>query len=410
MTGRADAEALDAADPIAAVRARFALPRGVVYLGGNSLGALGTRTGAKVAETVEREWGDGLVSSWNDAGWWDRPLALGDRIGRLVGASAGQIAVCDSTSLNIYKAVGAALQLAPDRRVVVAERDCFPTDRYVLEGLGSTLGDLELRLAGPEPGELAAAIDDSVAAVLVNHVDYRSARRLDVRALTVRAHGHGAVAIVDLAHSAGAIEVALDDWGVDFAVGCTYKYLNGGPGSPAFIYVARRHHDHVSQPLSGWHGHARPFAFTTAYEPAPGVRRFVCGTPPIVAYAALDAALDVWDGVDVLAAFEKGQALVDLLVSLVDERCPELEVASPRDRALRGSHVALRHVHAHSIVRELATRHVVGDVREPDVVRLGLAPLYLRFTDVLVAVDALRDVLDHEPWRNSTSDPRPTVT
>lgn len=410
MTARSDAEALDARDPLLGARDRFVLPDGVVYLGGNSLGALGAATATRVAATIEREWGDGLVASWNGAGWWEKPVALGDMIGRLVGAAPGQIVVGDSTSVNIYKVMHAALDLRGDRRVVLAERECFPTDLYMLEGIRRTRPAIDVRLVGPDPDELAGAVDASVAAVLVNHVDYRSSRRRDIRAVADLAHAHGALAVCDLAHSAGAVEVALDEWSVDFAVGCTYKYLNGGPGSPAFLYGATRHLRDAAQPLSGWHGHARPFELTGEYEPAPGIRRFLCGSPPLVAFAALESALETWETVDLAAVFAKGQALVDLLVTLVDECCPEVEVASPREAADRGSHVALRHRHAYGIVRALAARGVVGDFREPDVVRLGLAPLYLRYVDVVDAVEALREVLDEEPWRRTDEGARPTVT
>ncbi|MDA8290303.1 MAG: kynureninase [Actinomycetota bacterium] len=410
MSRRDEAEALDARDPVASARALFALPEGVLYLDGNSLGPPAAGAASRVEAAVRAEWGEGLVSSWNAAGWWEEPIRLGDRIARLVGAAPGQVAVCDSTSVNLYKVLASALRLAAGRRVVVAERECFPTDRYMLEGLSSVPGALHVRLVGHAPGDLVDGCDESVGAVLVNHVDYRTARRVDLGAVVARAHDVGALVVADVAHSAGAIEVALDDWGVDFAVGCTYKYLNGGPGSPAFVYVASRHLTAATQPLSGWHGHERPFAFTDRYAPAPGIRRFLCGSPPIVAYAALDAALDVWDSVDLRAVVAKGQDLVDLLLDLLDERCPELTVASPRARPERGSHVALRHEGAYDVVRALAARGVLADFREPDVVRVGLAPLYLRFVDVVDAVSVLRDVLDDRPWERAPTGDRATVT
>lgn len=383
------------------MRDRFVLPPGVLYLDGNSLGALPAGV-ADALVAVGEEWGDHLIEGWGADGWWDRPCSLGARLAPLLGAAGDEVVVCDSTSVNIFKAVAAALALVPGRRVVVAERATFPGDLYVLEGLLELLGGYELRLVdGPfdpaSPGAgipLESAIDDATAVVLATHVDFRSAHLHDMRALTELAHRHGAVVVWDLAHSAGAVALELDDCAVDFAVGCTYKYLNGGPGAPAFLYAARRHLASARQPLAGWHGHLEPFAFSPAYKPATGIRRFLTGSPPIVAFAALDAALAVWDEVEREQVFAKGRALSALLIDLVDDRCPELEVATPRNPARRGSHVALRHGAARALVAALGRRKVIADFREPDLVRIALTPLYQGFTDVWDAVTALRAVLD----------------
>ena len=310
-------EAMDAADPLRALRGRFVLPEGVIYLDGNSLGAASSNIFDDIARTAREEWGQGLIRSWNKAGWFDMPVALGDRIGRLIGAAAGQTVVADTTSINIYKALHAAMGLRPDRHVIVAEGGSFPTDLYMAEGVVSTRPGAMLKLEGVDAPAIEDLIDGSVAVVLVNHVNYKSGELRDMAALTRRAHDAGALVVWDLCHTAGALPVELDASDADFAVGCTYKYLNGGPGSPAFIYVARRHQAGARQPLSGWWGHARPFAFEQGYDGDAGIRRFQCGTQGILSMSALKGALAIWDEVDMQALRNKSIVLTDLFIQLV---------------------------------------------------------------------------------------------
>jgi kynureninase len=394
MRARADIEALDRADPLASLRDRFALPEGLTYLDGNSLGALPKATPSRMREVVERHWGQDLITSWNRHGWVDLPLRVGARIAPLIGADPDEVVVADSISVNLFKLVAAALRLRPERRVVVAERGSFPTDLYMLQGLASLPGRrIELRLV--EAPEIEAACDRDVALLLHNHVDYRSGRLHDMRHLTAAAHAAGALALFDLAHSAGTMAVDLEGAGVDLAVGCGYKYLNGGPGAPAFVYVARRWQDEMRQPLTGWFGHRRPFAFAPDYEPAPGVRRFLAGTPPILSLAALEVGVEGFAGVDLAAVRAKAMALGDLFIELVESGCPGfgLELASPRAAAERGAQVAFLHPRGYAIVRALIARGVVADFRAPDLLRFGFAPLYVRFVDVFDAAAALAEVL-----------------
>jgi kynureninase len=391
-TGATVAE-LDAADPLRELRSRFTLPEGVIYLDGNSLGALPAATPARVAELVTREWGQGLIRSWNDAGWYDLPRGLGDRIAPLVGAAAGQVVVCDSTSVNLFKVLTTALRLRPDRPVIVSELGSFPTDLYLTEGVGS----YQRRLLGRDGDTLEQLIGPDTAVVLLSHVDYRTGRLQDMAAVTELAHRHGALVVWDLCHSAGALPVHLDACAADFAVGCTYKYLNGGPGSPAFLYAAARHHQDARQPLTGWFGHAQPFAFEPGYRPAEGIGRFLTGTPPLLAFAGLQAALDVWADVDLDALRAKSLSLSTLFLELTAPL--GLESDTPADPGQRGSQVSLRHAQAYQVMQALIARGVIGDHRAPDVLRFGFTPLYLSHAEVRDAAGALRDVLDSGSWR-----------
>lgn len=406
MIGRDDVLALDAADCLADRRARFALPEGVIYLDGNSLGALPKAAPERLRRVVEGEWGEGLIRSWNSAGWIDLPLTVGDKIGRLIGAAPGQVAVADSTSLNVFKALAAALRLRPGRTVVVSERDNFPTDLYMAQGLGE-LTALELRLVDRD--EIAAAIDAAVAALMLTHVDYRSGAIHDMAGLTQAAQRAGALTVWDLAHSAGALPVDLDGCGADFAVGCGYKYLCGGPGAPAFLYVARRHHEAFRQPLTGWMGHADPFAFAPAYAPADGIRRALCGTPPVLALAALEAGVDELLAVDMAALRAKSLALTSLFRRLIAQECP-LPVLGPDDPALCGSQVSLRHPQAYAVMQALIADGVIGDVRAPDLLRFGFAPLYVRFADAWNAVQSLKRILETGRWDRPRFHRRAAVT
>ncbi|GLX08390.1 kynureninase [Microbispora sp. NBRC 16548] len=411
VLSRAECQDLDAKDPLGEFRDEFSLPPGVVYLLGNSLGALPRRTPERVAHTVETEWGVHLGASWNTAGWWDMPQSTGDRIAPLIGARPGDVLAGDSTSVNIFKVVTAALPLRPGRRVIVSDLDNFPTDRYVVEGAARALGAYEIRDIGETGRSLEDALGEDVALVLLSHVDYRTGAARDMAAVTRLVRAAGALMVWDLCHSAGALPVRVGE--ADFAVGCTYKYLNGGPGAPAYLYVAPRHQDAVHNVLSGWHGHAAPFDFEPHYRPAPGVRRFATGSPPILSYAALNASLDIWERVDLDEVRAKSVALTSLFIDLLDDLVDPglgLALATPRDPERRGSQVSYLHPQGYPVVRALADRGVVGDYREPDFVRFGFAPLYLRHVDVHDAATALADVLREELWRDERYARRLTVT
>lgn len=393
--------ALDAADPLGHLRDLFHLPAGVLYLDGNSLGPPPKAAFVELEQAARQEWGEGLIRSWNDAGWFTLTDTLGDQVGRLIGADPGETVVSDATSINIYKALHAALALRPDRRTILAERDSFPTDLYIAERVAASRVGTTLRLAAGS-ADLASQIDGETAVVLVNHVDYRTGALRDMAELTRRAHEAGAVVVWDLCHSAGVVPIDLDATQADFAVGCTYKYLNGGPGAPAFIFAARRHHERLTQPLSGWWTHSQPFAMESRYRPAGGIPRLLCGTQPILSMRALKAALDLLDGIDIAAIRAKSLALTQLFIERVEPICSDFGAAivTPREGSRRGSHVAITHGHAYPAVQALIARGVIGDFRAPDIMRFGFAPLYLRYRDVADAADALRDVLASEAWRD----------
>lgn len=393
MITRTDPLRLDAADPLAPFRDRFVLPDGLVYLDGNSLGALPKAAAARVAEAVSREWGEGLVRSWNDAGWIDLPRRVGDKVARLVGAGPGEVVCTDSTSVNVFKVLSAALALRPDRRTILSEEGNFPTDLYVAEGLARLL-DRGHRVRLVPKADVLSALDADTAVLLLTHVDYRSGEMHDLDAVTRAAHEAGALVTWDLAHSAGAMPVDLTGAGADFAVGCGYKYLCGGPGAPAFLYVAPKHQEAFRQPLSGWLGHAEPFAFETAYRPAAGISRFLCGTPPILSMSALDAALDVILEADLALVREKSETLTSFFVDAVEQLCGDVvRLVSPRAPSLRGSQVSFAHADGYAVMQALISRGVVGDFRAPDVLRFGFAPLYVRFVDAFDAAGALAEVL-----------------
>ena len=408
---RAACEALDAAEPLAAWRQRFVLPNGVLYLDGNSLGPLPKATEALIQDVVRRQWGEDLITSWTRHGWVDLPQRLGTKIARLIGAKPHEVIVADSTSVNLFKLMAAALGLRPGRRVVVSERSNFPTDLYVAQGLGNLLGErMELRLVASE--ELEAALDEGTALLMLTQVDYRTGRLHDMARLTRAAHDVGALALWDLAHSAGCVPVELNAAGADLAVGCGYKYLNGGPGAPAFLFVAERWHEQVWQPITGWFGHAQPFAFEPVYQPAPGIARFLAGTPPILSLTALEAGVEMLLQVDQRELRQKSMALTDAFIRLVDERCDGFgfTIASPRSAEQRGAQVALRHPEGYPIVQALIARGVIGDFRAPDLLRFGFAPLYVRFVDVWDAVGALRAVMTEGIWDQPAFRQRAAVT
>jgi kynureninase len=390
---REQCAALDAVDPLAHFRRYFDLPEGLIYLDGNSLGALPVTTLGGLNDLVANEWGRSLIRGWRDHGWWELPVELGERIGRLVGAAPGQVAVGDSTSVNLFKVLVAALRLRPERRVLVSEAGNFPTDLYLASSAAELLG-VELRLVERDPDQLRRALSDEVGAVLLTHVDYRSAAILDMAATTGMVHDAGALMVFDLCHSAGALPVELDATGVDFAVGCTYKYLNGGPGSPAFAYAAARHQASMRQPLTGWGGHARPFDFEPAYEAATGAARLSVGTPSVLSLAPLRSSLEIFERTSTSELRMKSLGLSELLIALLDELDPPgLELASPRAAAMRGSHLAYRCSDARALHAALEEREILGDLRPPDLLRLGIAPLYLRHVDIYDTAVAIAEIL-----------------
>ncbi len=408
---RAWCEAMDRADPLGKLRDRFVLPEGLIYLDGNSLGAMPKGAHARAQEVVTREWGADLIKSWNSAGWFDLPVRLGDKLAPLVGAAAGEIVLCDSTSQNLFKLLSAAVAMRPDRSVLILEGSNFPTNNYIAEGVAAaTGGRVEVRLC--EKDEIADAIDARTIAVAITHVHYKSGHIHDMAAITARAQAAGALAIWDLCHSAGAMPVDLNGAGADFAVGCTYKYLNGGPGSPAFLFAAKRHQGQAVQPVTGWWGHAAPFAFEPGYRPQQDIRQFLIGTQPIVSMALVEVGLDIHLAADMAAIRAKSMALTDLFIRLVETRCADygFTLASPRDAAARGSQVSFAHADGYPVMRALIAAGVIGDFRAPDTVRFGFTPLYVRYVDVWDAVERLLAIMEGDIWKRPEHQAREAVT
>jgi kynureninase len=453
-----DCRALDAQDPLRALRQQFSLPEGVIYLDGNSLGVLPKTAAARVAEAVTHEWGQGLIRSWNSAGWFDLPQRLGNKIAQLIGAAPGEVVATDSTSINLYKVLSAALHIAaedaPERKKLVSERSNFPTDLYIAEGLCK---ERDLQLVLVEPEDMAAALTADVAVLMLTHVNYRTGAMHDMKSVTAAAHSAGILTVWDLAHSAGAVPVDLNGAGADFSVGCGYKYLNGGPGAPAFVWVNPKHADRFWQPLAGWWGHAAPFEFIPGYRPAPGITRYLCGTQPILSMVALECGLDTVLAARPLGGMaalrQKSLALTDLFIELVEARCSghDLGLATPRDHVQRGSQVCLTRgcgphtpplrgslppegavtslgrpgdgdSGAYAIVQALIKRGVIGDFRAgdpstssgrpgmPDILRFGFTPLYIGYEDVWNAVEHLKQVLETAEWQNPEFNPKNAVT
>ena len=390
-------------------RALFQLPADVIYLDGNSLGPLPKAAPQRMAEVMQEEWGGDLIRAWNSRGWMSWPDRLGDRIGALIGAAGGSVAIGDTLSIKVFQAVSSALDMNPDRRVILSDSGNFPTDLYMADGLSRLKGaGHEVRVVAPEA--VADALDDSIAVLMLTEVDYRTGRRHDMAEMTRIAHQHGVITVWDLAHSAGAFPVDLAGAGADFAVGCTYKYLNAGPGAPAFIYVAPAHQASVAPALSGWLGHEAPFAFDRDYRPADGVRRMRVGTPPILAMAALEAALDVWDGVSLADIRTGSEALMAAFIDTVATVCPTLELASPRDVAQRGSQVSFRHPEGYAIMQALIDHKIIGDFRAPDIIRFGFTPLYLSISEVVRAAETLGDIVNNAVWDQDKYKIRSAVT
>lgn len=416
MTTRNACLALDAEDSLAPLRAQFALPAGVIYLDGNSLGARPVAALERAQAVIAQEWGDGLIRSWNSAGWRDLPQRLGNRLASLIGAGDDEVVVTDTTSINLFKVLGAALKVqagrAPQRKVIVSESSNFPTDLYIAQGLMDLLQQgYSLRLVD-SPEALPQAIDQDVAVVLLTHVNYKTGYMHDMAALTALIHECGALAIWDLAHSAGAVPVDLRQADADYAIGCTYKYLNGGPGSQAFAWVSPKLCDLVAQPLSGWFGHVRQFDMESGYEPSKGIARYLCGTQPITSLAMVECGLDIFAQTDMLSLRRKSLALTDLFIQLVEERCAahDLTLITPREHAKRGSHVSFEHPQGYAVIQALIARGVIGDYREPRIMRFGFTPLYTSFTEVFDAVQILGEILDEKTWAQAQFQVRHSVT
>jgi kynureninase len=404
ISSRADCAALDIQDPLAILRDRFELPEGVIYLDGNSLGARPRAALARAHEVVALEWGQDLIKSWNSAGWFEMPKRLGDRLAPIIGARPGEVAVTDTTSLNLFKALAAALEIqsrkAPERKVIVTERSNFPTDIYMADGLARWLDrGYSIRLVDSVE-ELAAAVDGDCAVLMLTHVNYRTGWQHDMALLSRHAHEAGALAVWDLAHSAGAVPLDLHGADADFAVGCTYKYLNGGPGAPAFIWVPEKHQAAFSHPLTGWWSHAAPFAMSHGFTAADGIGRALCGTQPVTSLALVECGLEIFEETDMAAIRAKSLALTDLFIALVEARCGRhpLGLVTPREHARRGSQVSFTHPQGYAVMQALIERGVIGDYREPEIMRFGFTPLYTSYCDVWDAVEILRDILDNESY------------
>ena len=403
-----EAKALDATDPLAVARERFSLPERLIYLDGNSLGALPRAAPAALANTAERQWGEDLIASWNRHGWIDWPMRIAAKLSPIVGANPNELLIADSTSVCLFKLLAAAVQARPDRKTILTQKANFPTDLYVAQGLADMLG---LTVRAVDPDEVPRAIDADTAVVTLTHVDYRSAAFYDMRAVNEAAHAAGALVVWDLSHSAGAVELDLNGTGCDLAVGCGYKYLNGGPGAPAFIYIAERLQDELRNPVEGWMGHAEPFAFIDDYRPAGGVLKFLTGTPSILAMAALDAGIDTFDGIAMRDVAAKSRKLSHLFVAEVETRCDdEVPLASPRNPAQRGSHVVFAHSQGYAVMQALIARGVIGDFRAPDLMRFGFCPLYNRFEEMVRAAEILADILASREWDQPRFHERSKVT
>ena len=400
---------LDARDPLAFARDRFQIPDGVIYLDGNSLGCLPNAVPARMREAVENEWGRGLIRSWNNAGWYTAPQRVGAKIARLIGAAADEVIVTDSTSVDLFKVLAAALRLRPNRKTILGVTGDFPTDAYIASGIAALTG---ARFKRVEASDLVGAIDADTAVVSLTHVNYKSGFIHDMRAITEAAHANGALIVWDLSHSAGVLPLELAKLDADFAVGCGYKYLNGGPGAPAYVFVAKRHQNAFDHPLTGWLGHADPFAFAEDYVHAGGMNKLLTGTPPILSLTALDAALDAFDGIDMGPVREKVSSLTSLFISLADECLMRhgFTLASPHDARVRGGSVALAHAQGYAIMQALIARGLIGDFRAPDIVRFGFSPLYIRHVDVFDAAALIDDVMSTAAWDKPEFKARKAVT
>lgn len=412
LVTREDAMQMDANDVLAHKRDEFALENDVIYMCGNSLGPMPKKAAAALQTTLNEDWAKGLITSMNTAGWFMLTDTLGDRVAKLLGAGPNEVVVTDSTGINIYKTLHAAISMQPGRKTIVSEASSFPTDLYMIEGVTSLLADMTVKLEGRDAKSIEELFDDDTAVVLMNQVDYRSGEIRDIKGLTAKAHAAGALVISDVCHSAGAIPVNFHDENIDFAVGCTYKYLNSGPGAPAFAYVASRHHGKFKQPLCGWHGHAAPFKFELNYRQAPGARALLSGTQPCLSAIAVGTGLDVFEDVDIATLYAKGQQLSKLFADLVEHWCTPYGVGfySPKDVNRRNGQLSLTHEHGYPIMQAMIARGVTGDFRQPNVMRFGITPLYLRFVDIWDAANHLRDILATDEWKEERFNVQNLVT
>ncbi len=402
-------EALDNNDELAPMREKFCLEKGLIYLDGNSLGVLPKATASHISQVITQQWGEGLIRSWNTHQWMEKPTKLGDKVAQLIGSKKAQVLVCDTTSVNIFKLAAAAVKMRPGRSKLITEIGNFATDLYLLQGLAKLLGNQVEVIALPRE-QVLSAIDEDTALVLLTHVHFKTGAMWDMASVTQMTQKKGALVMWDLSHSVGAMPINLDEINVDLAVGCTYKYLNGGPGSPAFLYVAAQHQDRFEQPLTGWLGHAKPFDFEDDYQGAAGIQQAMCGTPPVLANAALEVALNLMLSVDMHLVRVKSQLMGNLFIQLIQQRCPQFEVESPTDDEQRGSHVSLAHTQGYAIMQALIARNIIGDFRAPKTLRFGFTPLYLRYVDLWDTVEALEDIMLQESWNQPEFLHRQAVT
>ncbi len=403
---------LDAKDKLAAIKEKYQLPPETIYLDGNSLGPVLKSIPNTISNVVENEWGNDLVGSWNSNNWIELPTLVGEKIAPLIGAGPGQVICADSVSVNLFKLLACALELNAKRNIVLSEASNFPTDLYIAEGVSSMVGNKKCQLILSSEAKIEDSLSDEVAVLLLTQVDFRSGKLHDIQSITAAAHQAGIIVIWDLAHSAGALPLRLDEWRVDFAVGCGYKYLNGGPGAPAFIYAAKRHHDHVQQPLKGWMGHKAPFEFEARYSAGSGMRQFLCGTPPILSMSALNSALNVFDSLSMDQVRDKAIALSSFFQELVqqDSSLDCLNLVSPSEPTQRGNQLAYQHPDAYAICQALIDRKVIADFRSPDILRLGFSPLFLSFMDIAQAAKILGDVMSSRSYLDARFQQRQQVT
>jgi len=410
---REDFTSLDKIDPLAKVRDEFSLPQNLIYFDGNSLGPLPKCTIHTLETMIQKEWGNGLISSWNKENWINMPRELGNKIAPLIGAKSGEVVVVDSTSVNLFKILTSALLLNKNRSVIVSEAENFPSDLYILEGVNKMFGEsYERHLIEEGDYEIDKYIDTSTAVVMLSHVNYKTGLISDIKRITSIAHEKGALVIWDLSHSVGVMPLYLHDCGVDFAVGCTYKHLNGGPGAPGFLYVHKSLIEKVSQPLTGWMGHIQPFEFVVNYQPANDICKYICGTPPIIAYKAIESGLTVFEQVSMNVVREKSIKLSEMFIQLMQQECIKFgfELFSPRNAEQRGSQVSFTHGNGFSIMQTLISHSVVGDFRQPNILRFGFSPLYMRFEDVWDAVICLREIMQTKEWQSEQFNKRGYVT
>ena len=407
------AEEKDKADSLGPKRHEFLIPENIVYLDGNSLGPLTKHANKRVEEATKEEWGIGLIRSWNDSGWVNLPKKVGAKIAPLLGVRSENVIMSDSTSINLFKVLSVACSMNSGRKTILTETKNFPTDNYIIEGVTRQLNNNFKITYVDQPEDIIASIDETVAVVVLTHINYKNGAMLDISEITSATHKAGALVIWDLAHSAGAVPLELSRWDVDFAVGCSYKYLNGGPGAPGYLYVADRHIGKFNQPLTGWFAHKSPFKFEPQYEPAEDIGQYLCGTPPVLSSIALNAALDVWTDVDLQDVREKSLELTDYFIELVEERCsdPDLQLITPRDHKFRGSQVSFTYPKGgYAIISALIEEGVIGDFRAPNILRFGFTPLYTSFKDVWLAVDKLKKILETKSWDQSKYHDRKVVT